>query len=76
MTRRIADCDRKIAQYRAALDAGGDPAIIARWITETEAERARYKAMQHPAVNTPSMTRDDIASVVAPQRSPGPAPTG
>ena len=23
---RIAECDRKLAQYRAALDAGGDPA--------------------------------------------------
>ena len=41
---RIAVCDRKLAGYRAALDAGGDPATISRWITETTAERARLVA--------------------------------
>ena len=41
---RIADCDRKLTGYRAALDAGGDPAVISRWITETTAERARLVA--------------------------------
>jgi len=38
---QIAECDRKLTQYRAALDAGGDPAIVAGWITETEAQRAK-----------------------------------
>jgi site-specific DNA recombinase len=38
---KIAECDRKLIQYRATLDAGADPATVARWITETEAERAR-----------------------------------
>jgi hypothetical protein len=37
---RIADCDRKLTGYRAALDACGDPAVVSRWITETTAERA------------------------------------
>jgi site-specific DNA recombinase len=64
---KITQCDRKLAQYRATLDAGGDPAIVARWITETEAERARHKATRHviPQRDAPSMTREEISSVVA-----------
>ena len=37
---KIAECDRKLAQYRAALDAGANPATVAAWIAETEAEKA------------------------------------
>jgi len=40
--RKIAECDRKLAQYRAALDAGASPAIVATWIAETEAEKASH----------------------------------
>jgi hypothetical protein len=39
---KIAECDRKLAQYRAALDAGANPATVAGWIAETEAEKASY----------------------------------
>jgi hypothetical protein len=56
------------AQYRAALDAGAEPATVARWITETEAERARYKAAKRAATPRPaatSMSRDEIASIVS-----------
>jgi len=59
---KIADCDRKLASYRAALDAGADPATVAAWITETEAERARYKASRRPEAPRPTITRDDIAA--------------
>jgi site-specific DNA recombinase len=38
--RLIAECDRKLAQYRAALEAGANPATVAAWIAETEAEKA------------------------------------
>jgi site-specific DNA recombinase len=61
---RIAACDRKLAGYRAALDAGGDPATISRWITETTAERTRYAARTRPAKPRASMTRDQVASIV------------
>lgn len=63
---KIAECDRKLAQYRATLDAGADPATVARWITETEAERARHQALKRaaPPHSAPSMSRDEIASVV------------
>ena len=42
--RKIADCDRKLVQYRAALDAGASPATVAAWIAETEAERASMRS--------------------------------
>ncbi|GIH20525.1 hypothetical protein Raf01_86970 [Rugosimonospora africana] len=35
------ECDAKIARYRAVLDAGGDPALVTTWITQTQAERLR-----------------------------------
>jgi site-specific DNA recombinase len=37
----IAECDAKLARYRAALDAGADPAVVAGWIAQTQAERQR-----------------------------------
>jgi site-specific DNA recombinase len=63
---KIAECDRKLAQYRATLDAGADPATVARWITETETERARHQAVKRtaPGRTALSMSRDEIASVV------------
>ena len=45
---KIAECDRKLAQYRAALDAGASPATAAAWIGETEAEKAGYLAVKRP----------------------------
>ena len=61
---KLAQCDRKLTQYRAALDAGGDPAVVARWITEAEAERAKYQALQRPAPPRPSMSRQEITTIV------------
>jgi hypothetical protein len=40
---KIAECDPKLTQYRAALDAGANPATVAAWIAETEAEKAGYQ---------------------------------
>jgi site-specific DNA recombinase len=31
----VADCQRKLARHRAALEAGGDPTVISQWIAET-----------------------------------------
>ncbi|GAA4511416.1 hypothetical protein GCM10023096_17930 [Nonomuraea ferruginea] len=40
LRKRLSKCDRKLGQYRSALDAGGDPIEIAGWINETKIERA------------------------------------
>jgi site-specific DNA recombinase len=36
----IAECDTKLAQYRAIADAGGDPGTIASWTADVMAQRA------------------------------------
>jgi len=37
--RRVAECDTRLASYRAALGAGTDPAVVSAWIAEVQAER-------------------------------------
>jgi hypothetical protein len=37
--RALKDCDRKLAQYRQTLEAGGDPIEVAKWINEVKAKR-------------------------------------
>jgi len=62
---KIAECDRKLAQYHAALDAGASPATVGGWIAETEAEKARYEVglRQEPKARK-RMTEQEIRSVV------------
>ena len=36
---QLADCERRLTRYRAALDAGADPALVAQWINETQQEK-------------------------------------
>ena len=61
----IADCDTKIDRYRAALDAGGDPALVAGWITETTAiKRAALARLGLTDAPPQRMTEDQIAAIV------------
>ncbi|MEU8108407.1 recombinase family protein [Nonomuraea muscovyensis] len=43
LRKRLTHCDRKLSQYRSALNAGGDPIEISSWINETKSERARLE---------------------------------
>ena len=43
LRKRLSKCDRKLIQYRSALDAGGDPIEISSWINETKSERDRLE---------------------------------
>jgi len=61
--RKIAECDRKLAQYRAALDAGASPATVATWIAETEAERARYQVGRRQVAIRPRMSEAEIEAI-------------
>jgi site-specific DNA recombinase len=66
--RKIAECDRKLAGYRATLDAVGDPRIVAAWISETEAEKARYQLSALPVATKRRMSEAEIKSQIkAPQ---------
>lgn len=37
--RRITEADAKLRRYKATLDAGANPTVVAKWISEAEAER-------------------------------------
>src|SRR5690606_13165942 len=62
---QLADCDRKLAQHRAALEAGADPKIVTGWIAEVEADRRRIQAkLDQPTNAARRMSRDEIAALV------------
>jgi site-specific DNA recombinase len=63
--RTIEDCDAKIARYRAALDAGGGPALVAGWISETSAIRTAAAARLGLSAAPPQrLNEDQIAAIV------------
>jgi site-specific DNA recombinase len=68
---QVTQLDRKLASYRAALDAGGDPAVVSQWITETHARklaaqaRLQAQAGTRPGLDQARMSKEEIATVVA-----------
>jgi hypothetical protein len=65
--RIIADCDQRLARYRAALEAGTDPTLIARWTAEVNATRAAAQTQLRTATGggPARMTTDEINALVA-----------
>jgi DNA invertase Pin-like site-specific DNA recombinase len=61
---KIAECDRKLAQYRAALDARANPVTVAGWIAETEAEKAGYALLTRKPEARSRMTEQEIKDIV------------
>jgi len=60
----IADCDAKLRQHRAALEAGADPVLITSWMKETQALRALAEArLKKPAARR-RMTEEEITGLV------------
>jgi hypothetical protein len=66
---QVADLDRKLASYRATLDAGADPAVVSQWITETQARKlaaeARLRAQSQRGSAPSRMTKEEITAMVA-----------
>ena len=61
----IADCDAKLRQHRAALEAGADPVLVTSWMKETQARRALAEArLTRPAGKRQRMTEEEIMSLV------------
>jgi hypothetical protein len=65
--RVIADCDQHLARYRAALEAGTDPALVAQWTAEVTATRAaaQIRLRDTTAARPARMTPDEIKTLVA-----------
>jgi site-specific DNA recombinase len=65
LRKTIADSDTKIAQYRATLDAGGDPTLVAGWISETMAVRKAAQARLGLTEAPPKrMSGEQLAAIV------------
>jgi site-specific DNA recombinase len=65
-----AECDAKLARYRAALEAGADPAVVAGWIADTQAARRlaeqRHHAAASPKIADPvsRLTEEEIIAII------------
>ena len=64
--RRLSECDTRLARYRAALEAGTDPAVVSAWIAEVQAERLAAEVELERAAGQRSrrMSRDQLAALV------------
>jgi site-specific DNA recombinase len=65
--REITECDAKLRQHRAALEAGADPVLVTSWMNETQAKRAAAQARLRKPAGGPRrrrMTRDEITALV------------
>jgi site-specific DNA recombinase len=63
--REVAECDAKLRQHRAALEAGADPVLVTSWMSETQARRAVAEARLRKPAGRRRLTRDEITSLVA-----------
>jgi site-specific DNA recombinase len=62
----IADCDAKLRQHRAALEAGADPVVVTGWMKETQAKRALAEArLSKPKAVRRRLTEEEISELVA-----------
>jgi hypothetical protein len=61
---QIEDANLKMARYRAALDAGGDPEEIGKWIAEAKAQRLRAEAERRQATSRTALTRQQVQELI------------
>ena len=67
--RALEDCDTRLAKYRAALEAGADPAVVAGWIKEVEGDRlAAERELASTAGTAQPLTEAEICALVTSRR--------
>jgi site-specific DNA recombinase len=69
-TRKLADCDERLAKYRKALDTGADPVVVAGWMSEVQGERNIAEARPSGRLSVKQVRKlvaslQDVASVLA-----------
>ena len=62
--RVIAKCDTKLARYRAALEASANPAPVAGWTTQVQADRAAALGRAAKPSAAQRMSREEIRGVI------------
>ncbi len=64
LTEKIHDCDRRLDQYQAVLDAGADAKIVARWMAQVQRERRDLEAQLGRTVPGGSLTSSQVRALV------------
>jgi site-specific DNA recombinase len=62
--KQLTQQDRKLNQYRAALDTGADPAQVSTWINDAQQERARLEAELRAMPRSESIAQAEIAEML------------
>jgi site-specific DNA recombinase len=61
----LADCQRRLDRYRAALEAGTDPTVVQQWIAEVTATRAAAEAQLRESRTEPDgLTAEQVRELV------------
>ena len=61
----MADVDRRLEGYRAVLDQGGDPAVVASWISDVQRERKVLVAQLGEPVPGGKLTKNQARALDA-----------
>jgi site-specific DNA recombinase len=61
---KIADASQRMSRYKAAIDAGGDPAEIGAWISEAKAQRVQAEADLRKATSKTLITRQQAEELI------------
>lgn len=62
--KRIADCDRRLANYRKMIDESGPTATVGAWIAEVEGEREAAERELGATIPKRSLTASEIKAVI------------
>jgi site-specific DNA recombinase len=65
LRREIADVDRRLEGYRPVLNQGGDPAVVARWISDVQREPKVLVAQLGEPVPGGKLTKYQVRALVA-----------
>jgi site-specific DNA recombinase len=62
--RTLTHCDQRLAKYRAGLEAGMDPGLVAQWTAELRAQRLRAEQQLRALSEEGRITEAEIAQLV------------
>ena len=62
--RKVEDCADRLGKYRAALDSGADPEIVAGWMAEVKAERLRAEAELAKAAPSEPLSTEAVRAMI------------
>jgi DNA invertase Pin-like site-specific DNA recombinase len=66
--RQLADCDARLAKYRAALERGTDPTVVAGWVAEVQGQRLAAERQLATATPSAPLSAHDVARMIEESR--------